>query len=557
MLVQLFSPETSMKILAVLFFALLTIPFSVAQQDQDTPPESAKQAASTKDKKQATPASAATPDKTAESSKPAEPAKTDASEAADKEEHYDVTEVPPVITHHQITLHSKTLRYTATAGRLPIKRGDGKTEAEMFFVAYTLDGQEAAKRPLTFSFNGGPGSASVWLHMGALGPKRVVLQANGFMPAAPYRLEDNPDTLLDDSDIVMVDAIATGYSRAATADLTKTFLGVKGDIQAFGEFIRLYISRYDRWSSPLFLLGESYGTTRAAGIAGYLADHGIAFNGVTLLSMAVDFQTLEWNKSNDLPYFLLVPTFNMIAGYHHKLSADLTQDVAKTREEVGRWATHDYALALGKGDALTPEEHRKIVEQLSRYIGLRPEVVEAHNLRIDVPTFTHELLLDQKLVTGRLDGRFSSPNPDGDHLYDPTDAAILPPYTSAFNNYLRTELNYKSDMPYRVFAYDQPGFQKWEWGNAVQGFPSTAGGLRSAMIKNPYMKILVMEGYYDLATPFAAANWTMDHLDLGPQLRQNISYATYNSGHMVYVDRAEHDKMKKDLVDFMEKSLPR
>jgi carboxypeptidase C (cathepsin A) len=557
MLVQLFSLETRMRILTVLLFAVLAIPFTVAQQNQDTTPESAKQAASKKDKKQTTPASAATPDKTAESGKTAESAKTDASEAADKEEHYDVAEVPPVITHHQIMHNGKTLSYTATAGRLPIKRDDGKTEAEMFFVAYTLDGQDAAKRPLTFSFNGGPGSASVWLHMGALGPKRVVLQANGFMPAAPYRLEDNPDTLLDRSDIVMVDAMATGYSRAANAELTKKFLGVKGDVQAFGEFIRLYISRYDRWSSPLFLLGESYGTTRAAGIAGYLADHGIAFNGVTLLSMALDFQTLEWNKSNDLPYFLLVPTFNMIAGYHHKLAADLTQDLAKTREEVVRWSSNEYALALGKGDAMTPEEHRKIVDQLARYIGLRPEVVEAHNLRIDVPTFTHELLLDQKLVVGRLDGRFSSPDPGGDHFYDPTGAAILPPYTSAFNNYLRTELNYKSDVPYRVFAYDQPGFQKWEWGNAVEGFPSTAGGLRSAMIKNPYMKILVMEGYYDLATPFAAANWTMDHLDLSAQSRQNISYATYKSGHMVYVDRAEHDKMKNNLVEFMEKCLPR
>jgi carboxypeptidase C (cathepsin A) len=546
-----------MRILTVLLFAVLAIPFTVAQQDQGTTPESTKPSASKKDKKQAMPASAATPDKTAESGKPAEPAKTDASEAADKEEHYDVAEVPPVITHHQITLNGKTLSYTATAGRLPIKRDDGKTEAEMFFVAYTLDGQDAAKRPLTFAFNGGPGSASVWLHMGALGPKRVVLQPNGFMPAAPYRLEDNPDTLLDRSDIVMVDAMATGYSRAANAELTEKFLGVKGDIQAFGEFIRLYISRYERWSSPLFLRGESYGTTRAAGIAGYLADRGIAFNGVTLLSMALDFETLEWNKSNDLPYVLLVPSFNMIAGYHHKLSPDLTEDVAKTREEVVRWSSNEYALALGKGDALTPEEHRRIVEQLSRYTGLRPDVIEAHNLRIDVPTFTHELLLDQKLVVGRLDGRFSSPNPDGDRFYDPTGSAILPPYTSAFNNYLRTELNYKSDMPYRVFAYDQPGFQKWEWGNAVEGFPSTAGGLRSAMIKNPYMKILVMEGYYDLATPFTAANWTMDHLDLGPQFRQNISYATYSSGHMVYIDRAEHDKMKKDLVEFMEKCMPR
>ena len=552
-----------MRMMVALLFALLTIPCAGAQQSQsqDMTPESTKQTASRKDKtkKEPGPASSATPDKSAESSKPAEPPKPDSSEATDKdkEEHYDVAEVPPVITHHQLALNGKSLSYTATAGRLPIKRADGKTEAEMFFVAYTLDGQDAAKRPLTFSFNGGPGSASVWLHMGALGPKRVVLQQNGFMPAAPYRVEDNPDTLLDRSDIVMVDAMSTGYSRAATAELAKKFLGVKGDVQAFGEFIRLYISRYDRWSSPLFLLGESYGTTRAAGIAGYLADHGIAFNGVTLLSMAVDFQTLEWNKSNDLPYLLLVPTFNMIAAYHHKLSADQTQDATKTREEVVRWSTNDYALALGKGDALTPEEHRKIVEQLSRYIGLRPEVIEAHDLRIDVPTFTKELLLDQKLVVGRLDGRFSSPDPGDDRYYDPTGAAILPPYTSAFNNYLRTELNYKSDMPYRVFAYDEPGFRSWEWGTAVEGFPSTAGGLRSAMIKNPYMKILVMEGYYDLATPFAAANWTMDHLNLDAQYRQNVSYATYGSGHMVYIDRAEHNKMKKDLIDFMDKCLPK
>ena len=544
-------------VLALIIGLLVSIAGAAQQSSQETPADNPKQGAKKKEsrKEQPSPTPATAESKPAESSaKPAEASKPESPES-DKEEHYDVAEVPPVVTHHQLSLNGKTVAYTATAGRLPIKRGDGKIEAEMFFVAYTLDGQDAAKRPLTFAFNGGPGSASVWLHMGALGPKRVVLQQNGFMPAAPYRVEDNPDSLLDRSDIVMVDAMATGYSRAANAELTKKFLGVKGDVQAFGEFIRLYLSRYERWDSPLFLLGESYGTTRAAGIAGYLTDHGIAFNGITLLSMAVDFQTLEWNKSNDLPYYLLVPTFNMIAGYHHKLAADLTQDAAKTREEVVRWSMNDYALALGKGDALTPEEHRKVVEQLARYTGLRTEVVEAHSMRIDVPTFTHELLLDQKLVSGRLDGRFTSPDPDHERYYDPASAAILPPYTSAFNHYLRTELNYKSDMPYKVFAWDEASFQKWEWGSAAEGFPSTAGGLRSAMIKNPYMKILVMEGYYDLATPFAAADWTMDHLDLDSKYRQNVSYATYNSGHMVYIDRAEHDKMKKDLVNFMEKCL--
>ncbi|HWZ82913.1 MAG TPA: hypothetical protein VNW47_09825 [Terriglobales bacterium] len=531
---------------------------AVAQQDQsaaDKPADKAKPVTGKekekKDKKEPTSPMAA-PDKSNE--KPSEGAKTDG-EATDKEEHYDVSEVAPIVTHHQIAMNGKTLSYTATTGRLPIKRGDGKVEAEMFFVAYTLDGQEAGKRPLTFAFNGGPGSATIWLHMGALGPKRVVLEQNGFMPAAPYRLEDNPATILDRSDLVMVDAMGTGYSRAATAELTKKFLGLHGDVQAFGEFIRLYLSRYDRWTSPLFLLGESYGTTRAAGIAGYLADHGISFNGITLLSVAIDFQTLEWNKSNDLPYVLLLPTYSMIAGFHHKLPADLSQDMAKTRAEVDHWAMNDYLLALGKSDAMTPEERRKIVDQLARYTGLRPEVVESNNLRIDVPTFTHELLLDQKLVVGRLDGRFTSPDPEDRGFYDPASAAILPPYNSTFNNYVRTELGYRTDMPYKAFAFDEAAFGKWEWGNAAEGFPSTAGGLRSAMIKNPYLKILVMEGHYDLATPYAAADWTMNHLNLGTKYRQSISYATYDAGHMVYIDRAEHTKMKKDLVEFMEKCL--
>ena len=210
----------------------------------------------------------------------------------DKEE-FDVAEVPPVVTHHQITLDGKLLKYTATTGRLPIKRGDGKIEAEMFFVAYTLDGQDTEKRPLTFAFNGGPGSATIWLHMGALGPRRAGLQPDGLLPPAPYRIADNPNTLLDKSDLVLVDAISTGFSRAANAELSKKFLGVKGDIEAFSEFIRLYLTRYERWSSPLFLFGESYGTTRAAGIAGNLADQGISFNGITLLSTALSFQTLE------------------------------------------------------------------------------------------------------------------------------------------------------------------------------------------------------------------------------------------------------------------------
>jgi carboxypeptidase C (cathepsin A) len=489
--------------------------------------------------------------------------------------HFDMKETAPSVTHHQITINGRTLRYTATAGRLPIKNGEGVTEALMFYVAYTADGVEAGKRPLTFAYNGGPGSASIWLHMGALGPRTVVMHPEGWMPQPPFRIHDNPYTPLDKSDMVLVDAIGTGWSRPADAAAARKYENPDGDIEAFGEFIRMYISRNERWSSPLYLFGESYGTTRSAGLAGSLAGRGIVFNGIGLLSMALNFQTLAASATNDTAYPWNVPTYMAIAYYHHKLSADLQQRMDKCQgdpnapcpplREAEEWAITDYAAALSRGDSMSDEARQRIVDRLAQYTGLSKQVVDEFNLRIDVGTFTHYLRLDERLHVGRLDGRYALPEPGfpggrgAGGGADPASTETTGPFTMTFNNYVRTELDYKTDMPYYtsarqsgMFLWSSTGGTPAPGGN--QGFQEEVTPLRAAIVGNPFLKILVMEGYYDLATPYYQAEYTMHELNLPRPFRDNIRYERYWSGHMVYLEQKSHAKMQKDWDTFVEQT---
>jgi carboxypeptidase C (cathepsin A) len=459
-------------------------------------------------------------------------------------------EPAPIVTHHEIRVDSKVLKYAVTAGRLPIQNADGEVEAYMFFMAYTVDpsGLGANPRPLMFSFNGGPGSSSVWLHLGALGPKRVKMQPEGYMPTPPFTLVDNEFTWLDKTDLVFIDPVGTGYSRPVKKELGQKFWNVQGDIDSIGEFIRLYLTRYERWNSPLFMVGESYGTFRAAGLAGHLIEKGIAFNGVLLVSTFMNFETLNTSRGNENGYILFLPTFTATAWYHRKLAPDLQKDLRATLREVEQWALTDYAAALAKGDQLTGAERQNVIDRLARYTGLSKTYIDNSNMRIQQPQFCAELLRDQKRVVGRLDSRFTGQPLSGMaemSMEDPSMAAIRPPYTATFNNYIRQELGYKSDQPYYILGGGISG-----WGTV--GMQSTDNELRSAFIKNPYMKLFVAAGYYDMATPYFGAKFSLDHLGLDPPLRSNITTTYYEAGHMMYIQNESLAKLKQDVFKFLE-----
>ncbi|MEA3338086.1 MAG: peptidase S10 [Chloroflexota bacterium] len=478
-----------------------------------------------------------------------------------------------VTTRHEITIDGTPIPYTVTTGTIVLREETDKKDnddkrneadgeqpkASLFFVAYTRDDVDAKeKRPITFSFNGGPGSSSVWLHLGVLGPKRVLMDDEGWPLPPPYRLVENECSVLDVTDLVFIDPISTGFSRPVPGEEAKQFHNFTRDIESVGDFIRLYTTRYKRWSSPKFLAGESYGTTRAAGLSGYLQErHGMYLNGIMLVSSVLDFQTIRFTPGNDMPFLLYLPVYAATAWYHKRLPDDLQQlELQSLLNQVETYAMTSYALALLKGDALSRDERQEVVQTLARYTGLSEDYVDRTDLRIDIQRFTKELLRDQRRTVGRIDSRYTGIDRDaaGEHFeVDPSMSATSGPYTATFNDYVRDELQYESDLPYEILARL---YQTWSYKEFEGKFVYVAETLRKAMTANPSLKVHVTNGYYDLATPYFATEYTFNHLGLDESLRDNVNMSYYEAGHMMYVRKRSLVKMKEELASFVEDAIP-
>lgn len=478
-----------------------------------------------------------------------EPAQPDSQKASEEEK--------LSVTHHSVIINGKVFQYTATAGCLPItmKTKTGEHAAHMFFVAYTMDQEEDEfERPITFAFNGGPGASSVWLHFGALGPKRVPMSQRDKLLSPPYKLADNEYSLLDMTDLVFIDPVGTGYSRVSEKQDPKEFYGVEGDIQSVGEFIRLYVTRYNRWLSPKFIAGESYGTVRGVLLASYLHDtYGMDINGLVLVSAVLNFQTFSFGPGNDLPFIMFIPTFAATASYHKKLPPHSEGDLQMFLKEVERWALNEYIVALARGDTLPDSETNKIVDKLSRYTGLPHNYIKNKRFRVTRSDFRSELLRAENRTVGILDSRFTILAPsDKDFFDDPDIVATIGPYVAALTHYLRNDLKYENDLPY-VFL-SQEANQSWNWGSASQGYPSVMDTLREIMSKLRYLKVFIASGYYDLDAPYFATIYNVNHLGLDPSLQSNITLQFYEAGHQMYTDLPSLKKLKADVSAFIKGS---
>lgn len=466
-----------------------------------------------------------------------------------------------VTTQHRITLDGQEVAYSVTTGTYVLREEDekegSKAKASIFYVAYTKDEvADRSQRPITFSFNGGPGSSSVWLHLGLLGPRRVLLDEKGEAPPPPYRLVDNEFSLLDATDLVFIDPVSTGYSRAVPGEKPKQFHEFKKDIESVGEFIRLYVTRNQRWASAKFLIGESYGTTRAAGLSGFLQnEYGLFLNGIMLVSSILNFQTADFNPGNDLPYVLFLPTYAATAWYHGRLGTDWPE-LAPLLREVEAFAAGEYAAALFQGGQLSAESRQHILTQLQRFTGLSAEYLDRSDLRLNIFRFVKELLRDQRRTVGRLDSRFLGIDRDAlgaEADYDPSYINIQGPYTAALNDYVRRELRFESDLPYEILTGK---VWPWNYEQFQNQYVDVAETLREALSRNQHLKVFVANGYYDLATPYFATAYTFNHLGLDPSLAANISQSYYPAGHMMYIHLPSLAQMRQDLLRFMRAAQP-
>lgn len=469
-----------------------------------------------------------------------------------------------VTTTHTVTVDGRELRYQATAGRVVLRTEiltdgsfDGhQPKAEVFLTAYTLDTDgDPADRPVTFAFNGGPGSSSVWLHLGLLGPRRVVSGDAGRLAPPPYGLVENPETLLAHTDLVFVDPVSTGYSRTTKGEKPADYHGFSADLESVGEVIRLWTSRNGRWMSPKFLAGESYGTMRAAGLASYLQDrYGMYLNGIMLISSVLDMGTIDFTEGNDLPYVLYLPTYAAVAHYHG-LHPD--RSLADVVAEAEAFAERDYPWALSRGSRLTPEERADTAARLAAVTGLSPEYVDRANLRVEHVRFFTELLRDKGKIVGRLDSRFTGWDPDSarEHFADdPSYSAILGPYTAAVNHYLRENLGYANDLPYEILTSK---VRPWSYKEFEGASVTVADRLAAAMRANPHLRVHVACGYHDGATPYYAAEYVLAHLAVPDELRANIETAYYEAGHMMYVHEPSRLAQSTDLAEFVRSASAR
>ncbi|HEY5159346.1 MAG TPA: hypothetical protein VII93_15400 [Anaerolineales bacterium] len=469
-----------------------------------------------------------------------------------------------VETRHSVTIDGKEIHYTVTAGTIVLKEetsdrekeSEGeKPKAQFFFIAYTKDGvEDKTKRPLTFSFNGGPGSSSVWLHLGLLGPRRAEMGDAGSLLPPPYHLVDNKFSLLDLTDLVFIDPVSTGYSRPVEGQKAREFHSFKKDIETVGDFIRLYTTRYARWTSPKFLAGESYGTTRAAGLSGYLQErHGMYLNGIMLISAILDFGTTDFTPGSDLPFILFLPSYAATAWYHKRIRT--RKPLKAFLKEVEDFALGEYTLALMKGAALTGRERAQIITQLARYTGLSEDYIDRTDLRINIFRYCKELLRKDRRTIGRLDTRFTGIDRDSaGEIFeeDPSMSAIIGPYTATFYDYVRGELKYESDLPYEILT---PKVSPWSYAEFENRFVNVAETLRKTISNHQVLKVHVANGYFDFATPYTATAYTFRHMGLDKSLQKNISMSYYEAGHMMYLHPPSIKQLKENLAEFIQSAM--